>query len=94
MTRHSFTIDASNFEQAKAHIRQRFANLSWWPTEDPTTAKAEFESMQSSPELLTEWCHRWLYGGEWRQLENAVAEQAAKAGRTAAPGPDEVRREI
>lgn len=92
MTRHSLTIDASNLEAAKAHIRQQFANLSWWPTEDPTTAQAEFEAMQASPEQLTEWCHRWLYGGEWRRLENAV-EHAAKAGRTAASGLDELSRE-
>ncbi|MGZ8219761.1 hypothetical protein [Methylomagnum sp.] len=93
MIRHSFTIDASNIEPAKAHIRQQFANLSWWPTEDPTTAKAEFEAMQSSPEQLTEWCHRWLYGGEWRQLENAVARRIAEAGQAAPPSPETLRRE-
>jgi hypothetical protein len=78
MTQRSFVIGPSNAEYVKAHIRQQFATLSWWPTEEPARAKAEFEAMQSSPERLAEWCETWLNGGQWRQLENAVRKVVSR----------------
>jgi hypothetical protein len=79
MIKRSFTIDASNSEQVKAYIRQQFATLSWWPTEEPARAKTEFEAMSSQPEQVAEWCAKWLNGGQWRQLENALRKTASRS---------------
>jgi hypothetical protein len=78
MIKRSFAIDASNSEQVRAYIRQQFATRSWWPAEEPARAKAEFEAMQSQPERLAEWCGKWLNGGQWRQLENALRKTASR----------------
>jgi len=76
MTRASFTIDASNVDTVKNHIRQQFGRLSWWPTEGPAAAKEEFEHQQHSPEALVEWCEKWLDSGQWRKLKKAVKRAA------------------
>ena len=78
MPKQPLVIDASNWEAVKAHVREQFRTLSWWPTEEPDRAKAEFEAMQSDPEQLAEWCGRWLNGGQWRQLENAVRKASGR----------------
>lgn len=72
MSKQSFAIDASNIEAVKGYIRQQFEQRSWWPTEGPLQAKEDFERMQGSPEHVTEWCEKWLDGGQWRALEKAV----------------------
>lgn len=79
MTQRTFAIGTANAEHVKAHIRRQFETLSWWPTEEPARAKAEFEAMQSSPERLAEWCEAWLNGGQWRQLEAAVRKAVSRS---------------
>jgi hypothetical protein len=79
MPKQSFAIDASNWEAVKAYIQEQFRTLSWWPTEEPDRAKEEFEAMQSNPDRLAEWCEKWLNGGQWRQLENAVRKSSGRA---------------
>lgn len=78
MSRPSFSIDNSNLEAVRKHIRQQFNNLSWWPTQEPLQAKKEFEDMQASPAGLTDWCTKWLDGSEWRQLKRAVDEASSR----------------
>jgi hypothetical protein len=72
MTKRSFDIDASNLAAVTAYILRQFDQLSWWPTEGPEQAKEEFRKMQGSPHELQQWCEKWLNGGQWRQLRNAL----------------------
>lgn len=80
MSRASFPIDAANMAAAKAHIRQRFDRLSWWPTQGPLQAREEFERLPDTPEALARWCEKWMDGGQWRQLKSAV--QGSPPGTT------------
>lgn len=80
MAKQSFQIDASNFEAVKSYIQHQFAWLSWWPTEEPEQAKAQFQRMQANPEQLTQWCEKWLNGGQWRQLKNAIRKSGPRSG--------------
>lgn len=72
----AFAIDASNSERVKAYILRQFATRSWWPAEEPARAKAEFEAARSDPGRLAAWCGKWLDGGQWRLLGNALRRTA------------------
>jgi len=78
ISKRSFPIDPSNRQLVSDYIRQQFDQRSWWPAEGPAQAKDEFERMQSSAETLTDWCDKWLDGGQWRQLKAAVHHPKAK----------------
>ncbi len=72
MSKQKFPIDETNTDAVKIYLKQRFAQLSWWPAEQPAKAKEEFDSLNNSPEALAAWCEKWLDAGQWRQLENAI----------------------
>lgn len=73
-------LDESNLECAVDFIREQFETRSWWPREQPHLAKAEFLDMQQTPETLNAWCDKWLYSGQWRQLEKHVATMSRRPG--------------
>jgi hypothetical protein len=73
-----FKLDGTNLAPAVDYIRDQFDTRSWWPKEQPQLAKEEFLQMQQSPDALNAWCEKWLYSGQWRQLEKHVAEAARK----------------
>lgn len=75
MTKKKFPIDDSNIQAVCAHINKEFEAKSWWPGEGPWLAKEEFEQMHHSPELLEDWCDKWLDSSQWRQLKIAVNRQ-------------------
>jgi hypothetical protein len=77
MTKRMFSIDHSNIELVRNHIREEFANKSWWPTEGPRQAEEEFERMKNRPETLADWCEKWLDGSQWRQLKNALDQHTS-----------------
>jgi hypothetical protein len=72
MTKSALPIDAGNLAAVRAHIRQEFAEKSWWPAEGPLQAKEEFDAAQESPEALSAWCAKWLDGSQRRQLQIAL----------------------
>jgi hypothetical protein len=80
MTQFNLSIDSGNFEVVKAHIRTQFAQFSWWPTEAPWRAQADFAELQGTPESLSIWCERWLNGAQRAQLQRVIR----KAGRSVA----------
>jgi hypothetical protein len=74
MSKQTFPIDEGNMEAVKSHIRQQFDKLSWWPAEEPSKAKEEFECLRDAPESLLGWCEKWLDGGQWRKLKKAIKD--------------------
>lgn len=51
------------------------------------TSQAEFEAGQSLPEQVTQWCEKWLNGGQWRQLENDADAAYVPTGDELTPAP-------
>ncbi|BBL77306.1 hypothetical protein [Methylomagnum ishizawai] len=76
MAGHIFDIDAANSEQVRAYILRQFATRPWWPAAEPARAQAEFEAAQSDPGRIAAWCGKWLDGGQWRLLGNALRRTA------------------
>lgn len=72
MTKRMFSIDHNNVAAVREHIAGEFAAKSWWPTEGPRQAEAEFERMKHRPDTLADWCAKWLHGSQWRQLQKIV----------------------
>jgi hypothetical protein len=72
LSNHAAPIDSSNIEAVRRYIRQQFEQRSWWPTEGPLQAQADFTALQGSPAGLTEWCSRWLSAAQRRALDKAV----------------------
>jgi hypothetical protein len=81
MPKPTFPIEAANLEVVKAYLQRQFNQLSWWPTEQPWKAKEEFEVMHNTPERLTAWYEKWLDGGEWRKLKEAIQKSKVRSHR-------------
>lgn len=72
MTKKTFLIDHANLAAVRNHIAGELATKSWWPTEGPRQAEEEFERMKHQPDMLAEWCSKWLNSSQWRQLRKGV----------------------
>jgi hypothetical protein len=48
---------------------------SWWPREQPRLAMEEFLHLPDTPAALQQWCEKWLYVYQWRQLEQALLRE-------------------
>ncbi len=72
MSKQTFPIDDTNMKAVKSHIKKQFTQLSWWPAEQPLTAKEEFDTLPEDAKSLVAWCEKWLDSGQWRQLKIAL----------------------
>jgi len=72
LSHHAAPIDSSNIEAVRRYIRRQFEQRSWWPTEGPLQAQADFTVLQDTPAGLTEWCNRWLNAAQRQALHKAV----------------------
>lgn len=71
-SRSPFPIDGTNIDVARRYLRQQFAQRSWWPTEGPLQAQADFTALQHTPAGLMQWCDRWLNAAQRLALEKAI----------------------
>lgn len=67
-------IEWSELEAARRHIRQQFEQRSWWPTEGPLQAQADFAAAQGNPLDLAAWCEKWLSTAQRRALAKAIRD--------------------
>jgi hypothetical protein len=67
-------IDSSTVEFARRYIRQQFEQRSWWPTEGPLQAQADFATAQDNPLDLAAWCEKWLNTAQRRALAKAIRD--------------------
>ena len=65
-------ITDKQLAQACHYIARQFTAHSWWPSENPSQAKQEFELMKTSTAALNVWCERWLDDGQRQKLHNAL----------------------
>ncbi|HEY8036373.1 MAG TPA: hypothetical protein VIF37_12400 [Methylobacter sp.] len=67
-------IDLTESDLSKAcdYIVKQFAAHSWWPSEQPSEAKREFDLMKGCATALNVWCERWLDDGQCKKLEKEI----------------------
>lgn len=78
-SRSTVPIDGTNIEAAREYIRQQFAQRSWWPTEGPFQAQADFAAMQDTPPGLMAWCDKWLNAAQRQALDKAIRRASPHA---------------
>jgi len=69
MTSRNINITEDELSKACDYIAKQFVVHSWWPCEQPSDAKREFDLMKGSATALNVWCERWLDAGQCKKIE-------------------------
>jgi hypothetical protein len=73
MTSKNIQITEAELSKARDYIAQQFAAYRWWPKEQPTEARREFDLMKGSATALNVWCERWLNAAQRKKLEKSLS---------------------